>query len=366
MEESVNAAVEVLLLPGADPLEVAAASETVIAWAHARQLEALHQVACEQPEVIDPTGALVDPAPADVATTLLWSTGTAARRLHLAGDVCAELPDLLVALRGSRVDLPKVEEIALGTCELDPADRVPLAREAVDYADRHTRAQLRAWLARRVAAIDPEAVQRRRKKAIRKRRVWIDPERDGMATIGAYLTAEEAQACWNALAAMAANVEGGRDAARADVFVALVTGLEMGQSVPVQVLITPAGPELVGHGPLSPTHAAELCDSAPRIDLKPHSSSRGYRPAPALARWVRARDRHCRFPGCRRPATMCDLDHVIAYPTGSTVEANLAALCRYHHRLKTHTSWGVRMLSGAILEWTSPRGRVFHTSLDDP
>ena len=46
MEESVVGAVEVLLLPGADPLAVAAASEAVIAWARACQLEAMHQVAC--------------------------------------------------------------------------------------------------------------------------------------------------------------------------------------------------------------------------------------------------------------------------------------------------------------------------------
>ena len=107
------------------------------------------------------------------------------------------------------MDLPKAQEIAYGTCELDPGVRVRLAEQAVGYAEGHTRAQLRAWLTRRVAAIDPAAVQRRRKKAVRARRVWITPDTDGMATLGAYLTAEEAQACWNALVAGAANIEGG-------------------------------------------------------------------------------------------------------------------------------------------------------------
>ncbi len=63
---------------------------------------------------------------------------------------------------------------------------------------------------------------------------------------------------------------------------------------------------------------------------------------------------------------MCDLDHVIPHPSGPTEHTNLAALCRYHHRLKTHTPWSVQMLDGAVLRWTSPRGHVFHTSLDDP
>ncbi|MCU0277719.1 MAG: HNH endonuclease [Candidatus Nanopelagicales bacterium] len=367
MQDTTITAVETLLDPDTDPLEAVAATEAVIAWAHARQLQALHQVNRDHPDYLDPTGALIDPAPAEIATTLYWSTGAAAQRLDLASEVCTQLPELLVAMHAGHLDLPKAREITLGTSELDPDQRVPLAVTAVTYAESHTRAQLRAWLARRVAAIDPEAADRRRKKAVRTRRVWIDAERDGMASIGAYLPAEQAQACWNAIAALAdTTTDDGIDAARADTFVALLTGLETGQPVPVQVLITPAGPELAGHGPISGGHAAKLRQHATTIDLTPTGESSGYRPAPTLARRIRVRDRHCRFPGCRRPATRCDLDHVIPYPTGRTHEANLAALCRYHHRLKTHTPWQVRMLSGAILEWTSPRGQTFRTSLEDP
>ena len=207
--------------------------------------------------------------------------------------LCAELPGVLAALRTGRVDLPKAQEIAYGTCELDPGVRVRLAEQAIGYAEGHTRAQLRAWLTRRVAAIDPAAVQRRRKKAVRARRVWVTPDTDGMATLGAYLTAEEAQACWNALAAGAANIEGGIDPARADLLVARLTGLELGQPVPVQVLLTPGGPELAGHGPLSPSHTAELCQHAQLIDLTPaapvprlpagtRAGPLGARPRPAL------------------------------------------------------------------------------------
>ena len=163
---------------------------------------------------------------------------------------------------------------------------------AVGYAAGHTRGQLRAWLTRRIAAIDPDAVQRRRKKAIRTRRVWITPETDGMATLGAYLSAEEAQACWNALAAGAANIEGAIDPARADLLVARLTGLDLGQPVPVQVLLTAGGPELAGHGPLSPSHTAELCQHAQLIDLTP---------AAPVAR-LPARTRAGPLGACPRPA----------------------------------------------------------------
>ncbi|SFP19924.1 hypothetical protein SAMN05660464_2453 [Geodermatophilus dictyosporus] len=41
----------------------------------------------------------------------------------------------------------------------------------------------------------------------------------------------------------------------------------------------------------------------------------GYRPAAALDRHVRARDRRCRFPGCRRRVPRGgELDHVVPYP----------------------------------------------------
>jgi hypothetical protein len=249
---------------------------------------------------------------------------------------------------------------------VSPGTRSELAERAAIYAFSHTRGQLRAWLARHVARLDPAAAEKRRKKEKARRRVWVQPETDGMATIGAYLTAEEAQACYNALLSGAANHEGGVDAARAGLFVERLTGLAPSQPVPVQIIVTPTGTELAGHGPLSVAHAGDLCADARRIEFKEApQTGLGYRPGPMLARYVKARDRHCRFPGCRRPAAHCDLDHITPYPAGPTSAANLQCLCRYHHRLKTHAGWTVRP-SGMALQWTSPRGRTYRTRADDP
>ncbi|WP_377454334.1 HNH endonuclease signature motif containing protein [Rhodococcoides fascians] len=51
-------------------------------------------------------------------------------------------------------------------------------------------------------------------------------------------------------------------------------------------------------------------------------------------------DRHCRFPGCHRPAARCQIDHVIPFdhanPLGGwTTVNNLQCLCEYHHSVKT-------------------------------
>ena len=86
------------------------------------------------------------------------------------------------------------------------------------------------------------------------------------------------------------------------------------------------------------------------------------RPLPGLDRYVRRRDRTCVFPGCRQPASTADLDHHVPHrPDGSggaTSAANLGALCRHHHRIKTHTRWDVVRPADGTVRWTSPVGRV--------
>jgi len=87
-----------------------------------------------------------------------------------------------------------------------------------------------------------------------------------------------------------------------------------------------------------------------------------YHPGRHLARMVRKRDLHCRFPGCATPARFCDLDHVIPFPLGRTVLANLACLCRRHHRLKTHGHWSLTMSPLGVCTWVDRRTGVVHTT----
>ena len=62
----------------------------------------------------------------------------------------------------------------------------------------------------------------------------------------------------------------------------------------------------------------------------------GYRPSADQRAAIEIRDGTCAVPSCDRPAWDCDLDHDIPYPHGSTTGSNLQALCRRHHRMKTH------------------------------
>ena len=94
----------------------------------------------------------------------------------------------------------------------------------------------------------------------------------------------------------------------------------------------------------------------PVIDLADEITSAGYEPSERLREQVVLRDRTCVHPYCTRPARRADLDHIEEYPRGSTTSANLAPLCRLHHRLKTHGGWSYFLVRPGTYLWRSPYG----------
>ena len=87
-----------------------------------------------------------------------------------------------------------------------------------------------------------------------------------------------------------------------------------------------------------------------------------YRPSKKQKRFLQARDRQCRFPGCRRRAQKCDIDHTIPHAAGGpTCLCNLEHFCKRHHTVKHDTAWEVEQLSGGVLIFTSPTKRTYVT-----
>jgi hypothetical protein len=107
----------------------------------------------------------------------------------------------------------------------------------------------------------------------------------------------------------------------------------------------------------------------PVIDLNAYLTAPGYDIPDRMREQIILRDQTCVFPWCTRPARACDVDHVIAYDhdaaaegrpqPGPTASDNLACLCRFHHRLKTHTAWRYRVTGPGCFEWTSPHGHHY-------
>jgi hypothetical protein len=107
----------------------------------------------------------------------------------------------------------------------------------------------------------------------------------------------------------------------------------------------------------------------PVIDLNAELSTPGYAIPERIREQVALRDKTCVHPWCTRPARGCDVDHVVEYDhdaeaegrpqPGPTTSSNLAALCRFHHRLKTFTAWTYKVVAPGVFEWTSPHGHRY-------
>jgi uncharacterized protein DUF222 len=266
-----------------------------------------------------------------------------------------------------------------------------------------------------VHAVDPDAVKQRRVAAHDERFLRVAADADGMARVRGSVPATAGAALDARLSELAGAVCAAdpRTMAqrRADALLALVQGRVLGCGCPrpdcptrtpadpgdsaaapaggVRTVIsviatgsTVAGDSdqpgyLQGYGVIDAAQVRALAGHAAlRILEQPTVSAAQavrYQPGAALQRWIRARDLTCRFPGCDRPAALCDIDHTIPFnhddpaAGGLTVPDNLACYCRQHHRLKTFYAgpggWRDEQLPDGTLVWTSPTGHVELTRL---
>ncbi len=82
-----------------------------------------------------------------------------------------------------------------------------------------------------------------------------------------------------------------------------------------------------------------------------------------LRRAAAARDRHCRYPGCRQPVMACQVHHIVPRSEGGPTKlTNLLNLCSFHHLIAIHRwGWGITLHPDGSVTATSPDGtRVLH------
>ena len=385
-------------------VEVICACERLVAWGQAAQARAIAVFATRRPPLgRDDRGVGVSEYAADeLSVALRLSRPAAGTRLHTAIEVCDRLPGTLTAWSAGAVDGLKARSIADATRPLTPVQAGLVEHRVLPRAPAQTVGQLRAALARAVAAADPHGAAHRHEQAYADRRVVLTPADHGMAELWAYLRAADATALYHRLTSIARAPDpdtgpdpgsGGdrtrdrtgrrsMDARRADALTGLAhTADGTGRPAPALIQITVAAgtllgldeqpADLAGYGPITAGEARRLAADGRwrRLLTDPATGTlldhgrRTYPPPAALADHIRARDHTCRFPTCRQPAATADLDHTTPYPAGPTTEANLAALCRHHHRLKHHAGWTLTQDAGATLTWTTPTG---HRHLTTP
>lgn len=297
-----------------------------------------------------------------------------------------------------------------------PEDRFALARaRAVFTSDCHAlQARLlpvarcqglsrtRTGANRAIDVIDAAGQARRRDAARRTRDVYLSAPEDGITTLIARLDTLTATTIMRAIntAATDSRIPGTCEAnageRRTEALTALILGTPPSSGdptsrSPINVTITvdvtvpirefdtttynPTTNNLTRPSPdLSPEILRLLTDPAVRVFARPlaindqgHVLDRGRRRYPitgALRELIIARDGHCRFPGCNRAATRCQIDHATAWDAGGPSDlANLGALCTRHHQLKTHGGWTITTSQrDGTCTWTSPHGHQYlHT-----
>ncbi|EOM75609.1 HNH endonuclease [Rhodococcus rhodnii] len=401
-------------------------SKRVLACAEYRQIQAIggFHAARVAAEASGSVGIPGESAANEVSLALGMSEGRVWFAIALCEDLDTRLPLTNTAFSVGELDLAQVRTIhnLLQNLSDEKARIVEAALFARGPIDRLPPARLSGRLRRLVARYDRDGFAERSARAKEERYISVKQCDDGMAFLSGELPSLDAATIWNRLKEMAigdvcAGDERSMSQRHADALVALADGSgrltcgcgrdDCATAIPaatkrgplVQIVVSDGsfgggftactgsdGSVLVGFlpgvGPLDPeTVRGAIAHSATQrihvsavdpVEAAPDIAALRYRIPRSLADRIRARDGVCRFPHCAVPASSCDIDHTIPFdhanPSegGRTEEANLACLCRRHHRWKTQGRMAVQQLGDGLLRWTMPDGTVYDTEPDSP
>jgi hypothetical protein len=386
----------------AGKLDYLAALDRQESWICALKQEALVAIAGE---VADETGgifgAVDDEEREDVATALRLSPTAAQNRIDVARVLVGHLPNTISALATGEISSAHAAVIAKETAT---AIRNGLSEDAVfrveqtalAHAEFHTPGQVATKVKTTIAKLAPEEFEEIVDRARDSRRVSCYPEADGMATVVAILPAEDAQTVMKSIEAyiLKRNQEDEVDAEwsmlsadmkRADALTAIASQalgamaddvrphrrpitISVAVDLPTLLGLAENPGQLAGYGAIPASVARKLAADGTwqRFVSDPTTGNlldfgrEKYIPPQELVDYLLARDRTCRFPGCRRSGQLADIDHAHSWESGGeTNPANLGLLCRRHHRMKTHGGWKLKSNADGSCTWESPVGKQF-------
>jgi len=381
-------------------VEAIAACDRLASWLAERQSQFVAALVDRTPS------SSLEHVPDEIATRLGTTRRAAEHIVELATGLRAH-PPLADAMASGALSARKAQVLLQETDHLPGRLTAAVLDRVLVGAEERTVPQLRRDVRAAELALDAEAADLRHRSARAERGVRMVPAPDAMAWIHALLPAVDATTVMTAIGALADRRETGEertaDQRRADALTALahrvldsggdLDGLPLPRRQrrrPHLEVTVSAGTlrsadcadgvaHLAGYGLVPFCAVAGVVEDADvrvlRVDAEGVAiggadPTDGYRPSAELVREVVARDRTCRFHGCSVAAERCDIDHVAPFDPDrpahlQTVASNLQALCRHHHRLKTHGGWYASRdpISGATL-WRSPTGRIHIVSPD--
>ena len=401
------AAIDPHTLAMSSRIDYLTAIERQESWLQALMQRAIVAVAGrDSSENPDPTFGVDDAEREDVSTALRLSPNGAQVKIDIARALTNHLPNTCSALAVGEISSAHANAIARETVSalnrgLPESVIFEIENRAIAYAEFHTPSQVGNLVRKVIAQRSPEEFEDAVLSAQEERRVSCFDEPNGMSTIIALLPAHEAKVVMNALEAhilrSGLKMSQGsdqeeknnlsKDMLRADALAAIASSY-LASSLdevtphrrPLTVNVTIDLPtllglaenpgELAGYGPIPASVAREIAADArwKRFITEPITGNlldfgrEHYEPPQALKDFLIARDRTCRFPGCRRSAILSDLDHAESWSSGGeTSPENLGALCRRHHKMKTHHGWQLESFADGSCIWRSPFGKEFFT-----
>ena len=401
-------AIDPLHLEMSARIDYLSALERQSAWLQSALQRAIVAVAGEEPSVGQGIFFGVDDSEReDISTALRMSSSSAQIRIDVARTLVNHLPHTCSALASGEISPAHATVIARETASairdgLPPFAIYEIETKALAHAEFHTPAQVANKVRTVLATIAPATFENVVSKARDARRVSCYRENDGMSTVVAILPAQDAQIVMKAIEAFILRSERSEekvslvvadqkdsrnaDMKRADALTEMAAQSLAAMSEdlllhrrPITVNVTIDLPtllglaenpgQLAGYGAIPASVARTLASDGKwrRFITDPQSGAlldygrETYTPPQELVDFLIARDRTCRFPGCRQPAHRGDLDHAQSWESGGETNAqNLGALCRRHHRMKTHGGWSVISNGDGSCDWKSPAGKEFH------
>ena len=390
-------------LDPSDRIDYLTAFDKHLNWLQAKFQEAIIAVAGDrsiEPEVI--FDGVDQSEREDVATALRISPNTAQEKINVARTLTLHLPNTCAALASGEISAQHASSIAR---EIDSAIREGLPVEAItevesvaiSHAEFHTPRQVERKVRSVLAKLAPETFAETVDRAMATRTVRCSQSSDGMSEILAILPAADAQVVMNAIESFvelerdqeARGVFNGEldrtiEMRRADALTSIANlalslkgdavkhhrrpaSINVAIDLPTLLGLAENPGYLTGYGPIPADIARNLASDGKwkRFITDPTSGNllemgrEVYIPPQHLQDFLIARDRICRFPGCRRSAEKSEIDHAIPWEEGGETNAsNLGALCKRHHRLKTHGGWKLKSFADGSCEWTAPDGRI--------
>ncbi|WP_313814204.1 DUF222 domain-containing protein [Glutamicibacter sp.] len=325
---------------------------------------------------------------AEASVALRDTVGRVSAKLFTAEGLRNVCTNTLTALSNGEITTKAAREIVRQSQDLDPSDIKQLEYVLIPLAKTATDSVVSQRARRMHERLHPKPIEDRHKEARAGRAITWWKDVDGMATLQAYLPAEDVISIINTVNWFAAHEEVEEEdqrterQRRADLFRDVIldgwpetsgTPLKSRIAVTIPAIEMLTNPkrglaELEGYGPIPMEVALKIAKDAPsilRVLTDPWTGAvidvarNKYRPSKALRDLLRWRDIQCRFPGCNKLAEESEADHIDGWAKGGhTSRTNTQLLCKRHQLFKHALGWEVIYKPDGSVQWRTPHGMV--------